>query len=101
MSVSEKPRAIGKPRLDNLPFDVLAVEFFRLGDGASLSGFNQLDVYPLRVCVGQVLAIGRNRPARHGVLGGIGGELPQLQFRWRIFGSGGAFGEPESPARDQ
>jgi hypothetical protein len=100
MGISNKPGAIGKPRLD-LPIHLLTVKLLRLWDDAGLACRDELEADSVRVTVCQVFAIGRNCPGHNPILKRIVCELPQLQLTGRLHGTRPRTAEPENCAGDQ
>src|ERR1700694_5168409 len=102
MGIGKKSRAVWKPGSgDDLPGHIVILERLRLRNGLGLVGSNEFDVHSLGVGICEVSSIGRNRPTRHQILGGIDGELLKLQIRKSLTGRRLASHEPEDRADDQ
>src|SRR3984893_17565105 len=100
MGIGNEPGAVREPE-GALPSNILILEFLRQRNGASLAGFNELDVHPLHIAISQVFAVGRNHPAGHPVLKGIDSEFSKLQLWWRLLGGRSESAEPERCASDE
>src|SRR5215470_11107240 len=94
--VRQKPGAVREPA--NAPVHLAAFESLRLRKSLYVAGGNELDVNPLQVGIGQILAVGRNGAGHHRIITAVGGELTLLQLRpgGRLTG-----GKPEDGAGDQ